>query len=252
MATPPVLIAQITDPHLRTDAPQRTRQLESTVATLLGLALPLAAVVVSGDVTDEGEPASYAEAAAALAPIEVPLVVIPGNHDDRAALRAAFTLPGAPPDPICSTVTAGGVRIVACDTTIPGQSNGTIDRTWLAARLLDDAVTPTLIVMHHCPLAIGIGPMDALGIAAEDRAGLAGLLRYAPTVRGILTGHVHRAALGRIAGVPVVASGSSNLQLAFATGSEIVIDDDAAPVLTLHALIDGQLVSHVHPVPRVS
>lgn len=247
-----VFVAQITDPHLRVDAPQRTRQLQVTVETLRALELPLAAVIVSGDVTDLAEPASYAAAAEALAPIDAPLVVVPGNHDDRPGLRAAFGLPGAPEDPIRGAVVAGGVRIVACDTTVPGLNTGMIDRPWLAARLLDDPSTPTLLVMHHCPVAVGIPPMDALGVPADDRAALAELLRFAPTVRGVLTGHVHRAALGRVGGVPVVACGSSDVQLAFVTGGGIVIDDDAPPVLTIHALIDGRLVSHVQPVPRVS
>jgi DNA-binding LacI/PurR family transcriptional regulator len=48
------------------------------------------AVLVTGDLTDDGDPRSYARVRELLAPLAVPVHPIPGNHDDRDALREAF------------------------------------------------------------------------------------------------------------------------------------------------------------------
>lgn len=253
-----MVIAQITDPHLRFDEPHRTAQLNASVAALAAMELPLAAVLVTGDIADDGRPDEYAAAAAALAPIDAPVVLLPGNHDDRAAMRAAFGLPGEPTDPIRSTLTVpggvggAGLRIIACDTTIPGADDGTVDGPWLAARLLDDHGTPTLIAMHHVPTPIHVPSLDELDIPASDRRELEAALRHAGNVVGVVAGHVHRGTLGQLGGVPVISAPSSNLQIAFdLSAPELELAESDPPALALHTLIDGCLVTHLQPVPRV-
>lgn len=249
---PAVVVAQLTDPHLRRDEPQRTRQLEATVSALLALGLPLAAVLVTGDIADEAHPDEYAAAVQALAPIELPLVVLGGNHDDRALLRAAFQLDGETAGPVRSTLTLPGLRIIACDTTIPGEDSGRVDVPWLAARLLDDHGTPTLIAMHHAPVPLGTPGIDDLGVPAADRRELARVLGYVGNVVGIVAGHVHRGTLSRIGRVPVVSAPSSNVQIAFdPLGAELALSESDPPALVLHTLAEGRLVSHIQPLPRV-
>ena len=46
------------------------------------------AVLVSGDLVDAGSPEEYAHLRALLAPLPGPIYLMPGNHDERSALRA--------------------------------------------------------------------------------------------------------------------------------------------------------------------
>ncbi len=87
-----MLIAQLTDLHIA-DGPQGELAAwgaARAVERVNALRPAPAAVVITGDVTDDGSPESYRLAAAILADLTAPVYVIPGNHDDRAGLRAAF------------------------------------------------------------------------------------------------------------------------------------------------------------------
>src|SRR5262249_30528637 len=52
--------------------------------------------VVTGDLVDAGAPAEYEHLRHLLAPLHMPVFVIPGNHDARDPLRAAFGADGYP------------------------------------------------------------------------------------------------------------------------------------------------------------
>ena len=47
-------------------------------------------VVVTGDLTDTGEPAAYEAFRAEISALSMPAHLMVGNHDDRGALAAAF------------------------------------------------------------------------------------------------------------------------------------------------------------------
>jgi 3',5'-cyclic AMP phosphodiesterase CpdA len=52
------------------------------------------AVILTGDLTDFGGAREYAHLAELLACLEMPFYLMPGNHDDRENLRAAFPAHG--------------------------------------------------------------------------------------------------------------------------------------------------------------
>src|SRR5271156_2559324 len=91
-----MLIAQLTDLHIK--PPGRlayglvdtAAMLRAAVASLLAQRPRPDLVLLTGDLTDAGRPEEYALLRELLAPIECPIYVVPGNHDDRAALRAGF------------------------------------------------------------------------------------------------------------------------------------------------------------------
>src|SRR4051812_44220172 len=94
------------------------------------------AVLLSGDVAADGRPEQYARVRELLTPLAGPVHALPGNHDDRAELRAAFGLAGAGGEPIRYAVEFGGLRLVLCDTTQPGRDDGRLDAD--ALEWLDD------------------------------------------------------------------------------------------------------------------
>jgi hypothetical protein len=70
-------------------------------------------------------------------------------------------------------VTCGGLRLVGCDTTQPGQDGGALSAeqvSWLNETLGREPRTPTLLAMHHPPVLTGVRVMDAIALARRPRA----------------------------------------------------------------------------------
>lgn len=199
-----MLIAQITDPHI-VEAGQLTfghvdctEALARAVAQVNALAPQPDLTLVTGDVVNDGTPAQYDQARAILDGLAMPYRVIPGNHDGRDAMRAAFEGSGALPakegEFLHYTMALGPLRMVALDTVTPGQVSGALCRhrlAWVEARLDEAAGQPTLIVMHHPPFRTGIAEMDGYGLE-EGAAELADLIEGHGQVLRVLCGHLHR------------------------------------------------------------
>ncbi|MGH2949337.1 MAG: hypothetical protein ACRDPC_24295 [Solirubrobacteraceae bacterium] len=145
----------------------------------------------------------------------------------------------------------GPVRLVALDSTRPGEDRGELDAdrlAWLDAELAAAPDTPTLLAMHHPPLTTGIPAMDEIGLPASDRRALSGVLGLHPQVRRIVAGHMHRTIAADLGGRAILAAPSTYVQarLDFRTQA---VDLTAEPAgFAIHALLDGELVSHVQPV----
>src|SRR4051794_16738968 len=133
------MLVQLSDPHL--GGPGAAEALAAGVARVLALDTPPDAVLVSGDIADTGAPAEYELARELLAPLGPPVRLLAGNHD-------------ALPERTAYAVACGGLRLVACDTSIPGRDDGRLDVGWLAARLAEDTETPTIVALHHHPVAL--------------------------------------------------------------------------------------------------
>jgi Icc protein len=243
-------VLQLTDPHVGADwrpAPPLDT-LRAVIAAVRALSDRPQAVLVTGDLTNDGKAEQYAQLAAALAELELPLFVLAGNHDSRPALRAAFDVPGEGDAPIQYAIELDGLRVFMLDTQRSGEAGGELgpDRlAWLAGELGSRRHTPTLVAMHHPPIITGIEAMDAIGLPDADRAGLATVLEEHPQVIGVVAGHVHRTITGSIAGRPVVTIPSTYAQLMLdLTRSDLQMVD--APLgFGLHLIVAGRLVSHV-------
>jgi 3',5'-cyclic-AMP phosphodiesterase len=166
-------------------------------------------VVLSGDLTDEGDRESYAALATRLAALEAPVIFALGNHDHRAAFREVFGgHPGAADAPLDHESLIGGVHVVVLDTSEPGRVSGTLEAgqlEYLAAALDRHPGMPKVIVMHHPPfLEPGTGRRWSQ-LGAEDTDRLARTLA-GREVALILSGHVHLDRLRLWQGVPVVST----------------------------------------------
>jgi len=253
-----MLIAQITDAHvgpagrLFYDRVDTGAALSAAVAALNALEPRPDIVLFTGDLGDEGTPEEYAHIAARLAPLEIPLAVVPGNHDRRAALRAAFAanpwLP-AGDGPLHQAIEDFPVRLIGLDTLDEAESGaGRIDAAgcdWLEARLAEAPERPTVVFMHHPPFATGIGHMDA--IACHGSGALAAVIARHRQVERVLCGHVHRPVTLRWAGTvaSIAPSVAHQVALDLRPGgpSAFVLEP---PALQLHLWLPGQgLVSHI-------
>jgi 3',5'-cyclic AMP phosphodiesterase CpdA len=254
MSDAPFLLLQISDTHLGATWHDTDPEdcLRVVVEAILALPQRPDALLVSGDLTDNGAPAEYARVQELLAPLGFEPLVIPGNHDRRGPLREAFGLPGTGDEHASHVADLGPLRLVCLDSTIPGAEGGALDQgrtEWLDATLGEDRETPTVIAMHHPPLRTEIPTFERIGLAPDSRAALAEVLgRHSQVVR-VVAGHVHRMIVSELAGRAVLTVPSTYLQAALDfTAPKLAMRADP-PGFAVHALRDGSLASHVQTVP---
>lgn len=246
----PFLLLQISDPHIGAswEGADPDECLLRAVDAILNLADRPDALVVSGDLSQNGDPEEYGRLRELLAPLDLEPHVLPGNHDLRGPLRKAFGLPGDVEDPVCHVVELGPLRLVCLDSTIPGGEGGALDEgriEWLEAVLAAEREVPTVLAMHHPPLLTQTPGFDRIGLAPEGRAALAEVLvRHRQVVR-VVAGHVHRAIVAELAGRAVVTVPSTYLQAALDFTSTGITMRADPPAFAIHALRDGSLASHL-------
>jgi 3',5'-cyclic AMP phosphodiesterase CpdA len=254
-----MLIAQISDTHVCAEG----ERLYGRIDTNAGLARAIETVnrlkprpdlvLMTGDLVESGQAAQYAMLRKLLSRLEMPVFVLPGNHDSRAALRAALTdhayLPGEG-EFLHYRAELGPLTLIALDTQVPGADGGNLCAKrleWLEHQLTLNQDRPTLIAMHHPPVPIGVDWLDRSNCANAE--GLAAVVARHPQVERILCGHVHRAAQIRFAGTVVATSPSTAYQVALELGHDgeaHLIEEP--PAFLLHRWHGGALTSHVVPV----
>lgn len=250
-----LVVAHLSDPHLG-GSPDRPERLRRTLAHATGGARRADVVLLTGDIADSGRPEQYAQASRLLAEVSVPVLAVPGNHDDRVAFRAGLLAgPGdgdVPCDgPLHRVRSVAGASFVLLDSTVPGADGGhlgTDSLTWLAGALrqaIRRDGAPVFVVMHHPPIALGHPSLDAIGLA--DAAAFADVVAGHPGVTAVLAGHAHSSSTGQLGGVPVILA--PGIASTFAMPWEPAPTDvatAAAPGLAFHVVADnGSLTSHI-------
>jgi Icc protein len=248
----PFTVVQLTDPHLGSDWSEDPAAALAAAIEAVERTLPHGpdAVVVTGDVASTPTDGEYEQARSVLARLRAPVYLLPGNHDDRDGMRRHFALPPTDGPTLSYVADLGPVRLVALDTQDPGHGGGRVDDErlrWLDRALGENRSTPTLLAMHHPPVVTAIPGMDAIGIPERDRLALAEIVSHHPQVQLIAAGHVHRALLGRLGGAPVLAIPSTDVQLVLDFDSDDLRFVGEPRYYAVHALVDGQLVSHIEP-----
>jgi 3',5'-cyclic AMP phosphodiesterase CpdA len=221
-----LLIAQITDLHVRPVGRACNRvvvpnqMLEAAVDAILALDRRPDVVLATGDLTDCGLAEEYAELRRITARLPMPLLVIPGNHDRRAEMAAAFADDRYLPRDggfLHYVVEDWPVRLIGLDTVEPGYGHGAFcaaRRAWLADRLAEGGARPTILFMHHPPFATGLAAMDAINCRDGDL--MAPIIARHPNIERVLCGHHHRPIQTRWAGTIGSVAPSTAHQVALA------------------------------------
>ena len=226
------VIAQLSDIHVRPrgvlyqDLVDSNAMFARAIETLNRLNPVPNLVLITGDLTDEGSPEEYEALRELLAPLKHTFAVMPGNHDDRDHLRAAFAdhfwLPAE--DELHFGIDVGAVRILALDTSVPGLHHGELSLAslmWLERELAANVHRPVVIAMHHPPFVTGIPYLDLYGLRDVD-AFVEIVSRY-DNIDRIVAGHVHRSMQTRIGSVPILTCPSTTTQIA------LRVEPDAEP-----------------------
>ena len=207
-------------------------------------------VLVTGDITGSGQRLEAEQAAQLLADLQVPFYIVPGNHDDRMHLRSAFdqrACPSASDKFIYYVIEHQDIRLIAMDTTKPGEAGGEIcanRAAWLDESLSQAPHKPTIIFMHHPPLKFGTLETDKDGFDGDDL--LADVITKYTNIERIICGHIHSQAFAKWAGTIVSTAPSMGmlrvLDFTLRKPSQFFIDD---PVFQLHYWsLDKNLISH--------
>jgi 3',5'-cyclic-AMP phosphodiesterase len=177
-------IAQITDTHLRqqpvdlADSFGPDACLERTVGALQACAVD--AVLLTGDIADDGSVEGTSRARAIVERLGVPILATPGNHDMTATTEQVFGRAG---------LTVPGWEIVVVNTVIPATEHGRVDVELLTEDLARTEGRPTLIAMHHPPITLSTHRWFRLD-GAND---MVRLVTLHPNVKAIVSGHLHQA-----------------------------------------------------------
>lgn len=253
-----MLIAQLSDIHIGfapDDQPEELNlaRFRATLARVLESPNRPDLMVLSGDITEHGDTASFAKVAALVADCPFPVRPMVGNHDSREALLRAFPHVEARDGFIHGVIECEGLRIVLLDTFEPGRHGGAFCQrraAWLSAQLDAAPETPTLIFMHHPPVVSGIDWMDPDPDAEWIR-------RFGEAVEGrrhilaIHCGHLHRPMATTFRGIPLQVTPSVAPLLALdlrptdpdrPDGRDLIIVEP--PAFALHRWDGRSLVTH--------
>jgi 3',5'-cyclic AMP phosphodiesterase CpdA len=262
MTSSRIVIAQITDTHIRAPGRLTYRKIDTSsylraaVAFLASPPVPVDAVVHTGDLTDFATDDEYRHFRDIVAPLRVPFYALPGNHDERNAFRRAFGEFDLPAEgPLNYVVSVGDLQVVMLDSVVPGSPYGELGPatlTWLDRTLGAAEDRPALVALHHPPFMTGIRHMDVQN--CRDACELEEVLRRHPGVKGLLCGHVHRTVMTLFADRPAMIGPSPahavSLDLSPDAPPSFTIEP---PALLLHVWSGGsaaQLTSHWTPIGR--
>jgi Icc protein len=249
-----MLLVQMSDPHFLRRGVLAYGQvdvagfLKRAVAHVNALTPAVDAVLITGDLTSDGDQATHLELAEILGGLQAPFFPLTGNHDDRELLRQSFAHLGRLPaeGPLCYVVDDFPVRLIALDSLVDGKPHGELGEdqlAWLEAGLDDAPARPTVVALHHPPFAIGMGHMDWSML--RDGEALAAIIGRHPQVERVLCGHAHRPIQRRFAStIGQVAPGVAHqIKLNLGPGHGLWICEP--PAVLLHHWDGAGLVTHV-------
>ncbi|WP_405724657.1 metallophosphoesterase [Streptomyces sp. NBC_01537] len=257
-------ILHLSDTHLDQSGGPDADGADGTAALRLLLAElnhleDLDAVVVTGDVSDDGSREAYTRADLLLSDYAgrrgADVFYTTGNHDDRSAFAGVLGSGHGQPEAVyegaagelAAASTVGGWRLITLDTLVPGKGYGRLDRSqldWLRDLLATPAPSGTVLAFHHPPVALDVDVQQALGL--QNRAELAEAIR-GTDVQLVLCGHFHLQILARLeqATVWVTPGVVSRIDLTARPGTERAIHGPSASLVHLGTPY-GPLIHTLH------
>ena len=169
-------------------------------------------LVVTGDVSDDGSMESYLSAYAKLSKLNVPILVIPGNHDLRDPMRKVFhenVQFSKNSSQFDWVFEIDETLIIGLDTLVEGENFGFLEEkslNFLSYQLSNNSGSDLVLLIHHPPIKTGIYFMDQIGLT--NTSDLSECLKATDRPIKILCGHVHGVYHGLLGIHPVVSAPS--------------------------------------------
>lgn len=143
--------------------------------------------LVSGDITEDGSVKSYKRFKRIFDDSNVPVYVVPGNHDDETKMKSVFenSIIHFKKNEIIDNW-----NFMFVNSRVPNKGYGRIRNSSLKEIeniLADNPNRPTLVLLHHPPLS----PCPSHGCKLENERPLLELLKKMSSTSIILSGHMH-------------------------------------------------------------
>lgn len=252
-----MLIAQVTDIHLGFEpgnpAEFNRERLDQVLKQIREMNPKPDLLLATGDLTEFGDSDSYRRLKNAFKQVDCPVLPMVGNHDLRASFAEWF-----PDVPLADgfvqyVVDADPLRIILIDTLEEGRHGGAfceVRAAWLTARLDENLSSPTVIVMHHPPVEVGIVWMNTR--PEEDWVTrFRGCVEGRQNIVAIICGHLHRAIATQWQGTTIAICPATAPQVALdmspidpdkPDNRPMIIADP--PAFALHWWNGSELITH--------
>lgn len=252
-------LVQITDTHvvergtLLYGMADTARHLAETVSEINAMRPQPDMVLITGDLVEHPGPTTYSHFRDLIAPLEMPVFLMPGNHDNPEIMWDYFRdtpmFPAKPPH-FQYAIEHNPFRVLMLNSHYDNSELpyfGPRRLQWLEDQLAASS-QPTLIAIHHPPMKTGVGFIDMVG--PQWYEGLGAAVKRHPHVLKIICGHGHLDLQGRLGTVQVQMVGSIAHQLIACRGEDIApsFENQRVPPM-LHHWLDGDLVSGYYPWP---
>lgn len=187
----PFTLLQISDCHLLEDPAglyrdQNPDQCLQRLLPALKVIRP-DALVLSGDLAEDGSAAAYQRIVDHLNGLCSTIAYIPGNHDDVVLMHQIFGSAGYLSGPILDWA---GWSVVLLNSVVPNDPAGELADDQMA--ILEQAQSrekPTLVFIHHPPMAVGAHWIDRFPLRSPERF-MAAL--DSQWVKAVGFGHIHQ------------------------------------------------------------
>jgi 3',5'-cyclic-AMP phosphodiesterase len=244
----PLRLLQLTDCHLLA-APDgmvkgcvTQQSLEQAIHAALDGGPEADAVLATGDLSQDGSREAYRRLRALLGALDVPVLCIPGNHDDPEVMEPELS---RPPFQYCGDHALGAWRLVLLSTWDGDRGGGRLSAAELQRldQALSDSTEPhVLVVLHHHPVPSGSW-LDRVGLENADE--FFAVTDRCARVRGIVWGHVHQVYESHRRGVRMLGTPSTCFQFVPRVLRSDV-DPDAGPAWRwLELGPDGRITTRV-------
>lgn len=240
-------LKHFTDPHLYGSETESLRgiatlpALTATLAEAQSRDWPPDAVLVTGDIVQD-DPAGYAHFRRMFGGLGMPVLCLPGNHDDPSAMRRELS---RSPFVVGGHVDLGRWRIILLDSCKPGSASGYLTAQSLAE--LDEALATAqsrhcMVCLHHHPIDMESRWLDRVGL--ENAADFLQTIDRHRNVRAVVWGHVHQSYDGLRKGVRLLATPSTCAQF-LPHAADFALDARPPGYRTLELRPDGSLLTEV-------
>jgi len=191
-----VRLVQVTDTHLYADTADVLvgmnceEGMQDVVALIQREEQQVAAVLCTGDISQDNSAASYLRFLQTVAGLGAPQYWIAGNHDEIPRMKAAV---GATHPCFTRTFDLPGWTVIMLNSNVPGQVHGVLATTeleFLQQRLAAAQGRHVLVCLHHncVPVAAAWLQQHALQNSEE----LFAVLDRYRNVKAVLFGHIHQ------------------------------------------------------------
>ena len=199
------------------------------------------AVLVTGDIAQDGEIEAYRYFQQKMEVFNCPVFWFAGNHDDWPTMLEVV---GGRPE-LEKTFSAGAWQLIFLDSAVPGEVHGFLaerELDFLDRSLIQHPDKHALVCFHHHPVDTSCSWLNPIGL--HNRHALFATLDRYPQVRGLLWGHVHQEMDQYRGKVRLMAAPSTCVQ--FEPGSqEFSVGDESPGYRWLELRPDGHIETGV-------